>query len=114
MARRVSARCVRNTLSKGMSTLFSETRADEQIFSHSINEYCNKLEQHFAKEMTVVAEEIAQPIAAPSSQKAAWIEKARSTIANLQGEKKIQAFFNFVPQVCGSSFRVCFACRTKY
>lgn len=69
-----------------------------QIFSHSINEYCNKLEQLFAKEMTVVAEEIAQPVAAPSSQKA-WIEKARSTIANLQGEKKIQAFFNFVPQV---------------
>jgi len=49
--------------------------------------------------MTVVAEEIVQPVAAPSSQKAAWIEKARSTIANLQGEKKIQAFFNFVPQV---------------
>jgi hypothetical protein len=72
-----------------------------QIFSHSINDYCNKLEQLFAKEMTVVAEEIAQPVAAPSSQKA-WIEKARSTIANLQGElqgeKKIQAFFNFVPQ----------------
>ena len=46
----------------------------------------------------MVAEEIAQPVAAPTSQKA-WIEKARSTIANLQGEKKIQAFFNFVPQV---------------
>jgi hypothetical protein len=69
-----------------------------QIFSHSIHEYCNKLEQLFAKEMTVVAEEIAQPTAAPSTQNA-WIEKARSTIANLQGEKKIQAFFNFVPQV---------------
>jgi hypothetical protein len=49
--------------------------------------------------MTAVAEEVVQPAAAPSSQKAAWIEKARSTIANLQGEKKIQAFFNFVPQV---------------
>ena len=79
--------------------------ADDQIFSHSINEYCNKLEQLFAKEMTVVAEEIVQPAAAPSSQKAAWIEKARSTIANLQGEKKIQAFFNFVPQVRSSFYK---------
>jgi len=56
--------------------------------------------------MTVVAEEIAQPVTAPTSQKA-WIEKARSTIANLQGElqgeKKIQAFFNFVPQASSSS-----------
>lgn len=55
--------------------------------------------------MTVVAEEIVQPAAAPSSQKAAWIEKARSTIANLQGEKKIQAFFNFVPQVRSSFYK---------
>jgi hypothetical protein len=69
---------------------------------HKAHEYCNKLEQLFAKEMTAVAEEIVQPAAAPSSQKAAWIEKARSTIANLQGEKKIQAFFNFVPQVRSS------------
>ena len=56
--------------------------------------------------MTVVAEEIVQPAAAPSSQKAAWIEKARSTIANLQGEKKIQAFFNFVPQVRSSFYKL--------
>lgn len=46
-------------------------------------------------------EEIVQPVAAPSSQKA-WIEKARSTLASLQGEKKIQAFFNFVPQASPS------------
>ncbi len=29
----------------------------------------------------------------------AWIEKAKSTISSLQGEKKIQAFFNFTPAV---------------
>jgi hypothetical protein len=68
-----------------------------QIFSHSINDYCNKLEQLFAKDMSA-PEEIVQPVAAPNSQKA-WIEKARSTLSSLQGEKKIQAFFNFVPQV---------------
>lgn len=68
-----------------------------QIFSHSINDYCNKLEQLFAKDMSA-PEEIVQPMAAPNSQKA-WIEKARSTLSSLQGEKKIQAFFNFVPQV---------------
>lgn len=56
--------------------------------------------------MTAVAEEVVQPAAAPSSQKAAWIEKARSTIANLQGEKKIQAFFNFVPQVRSLLYKV--------
>lgn len=38
-----------------------------------------------------------------SDKQKAWIEKARSTIAHLQGElqgdKKIQAFFNFTPDV---------------
>lgn len=39
-----------------------------------------------------------QPDQAEAKQRA-WIEKAKSTIANLQGEKKITAFFNFTSAV---------------
>lgn len=36
---------------------------------------------------------------ASSAKQKAWIEKARSTIAHLQGDRKIQAFFNFTAAV---------------
>ena len=71
-----------------------------KIFSLSINDYCNKMEQLFARDM--MQGEVVQPAQTAAKQKA-WIEKAKSTIASLQGEKKIQAFFNFTPAV-GHSF----------
>ena len=67
-----------------------------QIFSHSINDYCGKMEQLFAADMR--QEDALQPAQTAAKQKA-WIEKAKSTLASLQGEKKIQAFFNFTPAV---------------
>jgi hypothetical protein len=68
-----------------------------QIFSLSIHDYCTKMEQLFGKDM-VEHEEIAAPPQAPASQKA-WMEKAKAAMASFQGEKKIQPFFNFVPEV---------------
>jgi hypothetical protein len=54
------------------------------------------MEQLFAEDMR--ADEAVQPAQAAAKQKA-WIEKAKSTLASLQGEKKLQAFFNFTPTV---------------
>lgn len=56
------------------------------------------MEQLFGKDM-IEHEEIAAPPQAPASQKA-WMEKAKAAMASFQGEKKIQPFFNFVPEVC--------------
>ncbi len=54
------------------------------------------MEQLFAEEMQ--QEESLQPAQTAAKQQA-WIEKAKSTLASLQGEKKIHAFFNFTPAV---------------
>jgi hypothetical protein len=67
-----------------------------QTFSLSINDYCQKMEQLFAADMR--QNDVQQPAQAEAKQRA-WLEKAKSTIATLQGEKKIQAFFNFTPAV---------------
>ena len=67
-----------------------------QTFSLSINDYCQKMEQLFAADMR--QNDVQQPAQTEAKQRA-WIEKAKSTIASLQGEKKIQAFFNFTPSV---------------
>ena len=67
-----------------------------QTFSLSINDYCQKTEQLFAADMR--QNDVQQPAQTEAKQRA-WIEKAKSTIASLQGEKKIQAFFNFTPSV---------------
>ncbi|EIW68721.1 hypothetical protein TREMEDRAFT_39631, partial [Tremella mesenterica DSM 1558] len=68
-----------------------------KIFSLSINDYCNKMEQLFARDMS--QGEVVQPAQTAAKQKA-WIEKAKSTLASLQGERKIQPFFNFTPASC--------------
>ena len=62
----------------------------------SINDYCMKMEQLFAEDMR--KDDAVQPAQTAAKQKA-WVEKAKSTLASLQGEKKIQAFFNFTPAV---------------
>ncbi|TXT13456.1 hypothetical protein VHUM_00823 [Vanrija humicola] len=68
-----------------------------KIISLSINDYCSKLERQFTDEMT----EIQQVESLPATVKQqAWIEKAKSTIAHLQGDRKIQAFFNFSATSC--------------
>lgn len=54
------------------------------------------MEQLFAADMR--QNDVQQPAQAEAKQKA-WIEKAKSTIASLQGEKKLVAFFNFTPSV---------------
>jgi len=64
-----------------------------QIISLSIDDYCTKLERQFADEM-----QQSETHQATAKQKA-WIEKAKSTIAHLQGDRNIQAFFNFTPAV---------------
>lgn len=81
-----------------ITVLQRECPADaDKIFSLSINDYCSKMEQLFAEDMR--EDEAVQPAQAAAKQKA-WLEKAKSTLASLQGEKKIQAFFNFTPAVC--------------
>jgi hypothetical protein len=59
----------------------------------SIDDYCTKLERLFVEEMQ--QSESHQS----SAKQKAWIEKAKSTIAHLQGDRKIQAFFNFTAAV---------------
>ena len=54
------------------------------------------MEQLFAEDMR--QDDAVQPAQTAAKQKA-WVEKAKSTLASLQGEKKIQAFFNFTPSV---------------
>ncbi|WWC87193.1 uncharacterized protein L201_002079 [Kwoniella dendrophila CBS 6074] len=65
-----------------------------KIISISISDYCAKIEQLFAEDMrqneTVIT----------TAKQKAWLDKAKATIASLQGEKKLQAFFNFTPQSC--------------
>ncbi|ORY22446.1 hypothetical protein BCR39DRAFT_473965 [Naematelia encephala] len=68
-----------------------------KTFSLSINDYCSKMEQLFAYDMS--QGDAVQPAQTAAKQKA-WIEKAKSTLASLQGERKIQAFFNFTPASC--------------
>jgi len=67
-----------------------------QIFAVSIKDYCQKIEQLFAEDMR--KDDAIQPAQTAAKQKA-WIEKAKSTLASFQGERKIQAFFNFTPAV---------------
>lgn len=57
------------------------------------------MEELFAADMS--QEDAVQPAQTAAKQKA-WIEKAKSTIASLQGERKLQAFFNFTPTVSWS------------
>ncbi|WWC67647.1 uncharacterized protein I206_101557 [Kwoniella pini CBS 10737] len=65
-----------------------------KIISVSISDYCTRIEQLFTEDMhtsdTVVT----------AAKQQAWIEKAKATIASLQGDRKLQAFFNFTPQSC--------------
>lgn len=62
----------------------------------SIQDYCTEMERLFAADMT--QGEAQQPAVTSAKQKA-WLEKAKSTIASLQGERKIRPFFNFTPAV---------------
>lgn len=54
------------------------------------------MEQLFGEDMA--QPDAVQPAQTSAKQKA-WIEKAKSTLAGLQGERKLQAFFNFTPSV---------------
>lgn len=55
-----------------------------------------EMERLFAADMT---EGEAQMPPQTSAKQKAWVEKAKSTIASLQGERKIRPFFNFTPTV---------------
>ncbi|WVW78775.1 hypothetical protein I302_100737 [Kwoniella bestiolae CBS 10118] len=65
-----------------------------KIISISINDYCQNIEQLFSADMRQT-----ETVFTAAKQKA-WLEKAKSTLASLQGERKLQAFFNFTPQSC--------------
>ncbi|BEJ13854.1 hypothetical protein CspHIS471_0310280 [Cutaneotrichosporon sp. HIS471] len=65
-----------------------------KIISLSVDDYCTKLERLFSAEMNQTESHQS------TAKQKAWIEKARSTIAHLQGDRKIQAFFNFTPASC--------------
>lgn len=65
-----------------------------QIIGATVNDYCSKLEELFLGDMR--QSETSQTMA----KKKAWLEKAKETVATLQGERKLQAFFNFTPEVC--------------
>lgn len=65
-----------------------------QIIGATVNDYCSKLEELFLSDMR--QSETSQTMA----KKKAWLEKAKETVATLQGERKLQAFFNFTPEVC--------------
>ncbi|KAL7421167.1 hypothetical protein Q5752_004052 [Cryptotrichosporon argae] len=65
-----------------------------QTISLSINDYCNEIESLFAGDMQQT-----ESVQTSAKQKA-WVEKAKKTIAHLQGERRLQAFFNFTPNSC--------------
>ncbi|WVR04402.1 hypothetical protein IAU60_001404 [Kwoniella sp. DSM 27419] len=65
-----------------------------KTISLTINEYCTKIERLFLEDMR--QNETTLTVA----KQRAWVEKARSTLASLQGERKIQAFFNFTSESC--------------
>ncbi|WVQ97784.1 hypothetical protein IAU59_004898 [Kwoniella sp. CBS 9459] len=65
-----------------------------KIISLAINEYCFSMERLFTEDMKQV------DTSQTAAQEKAWLEKAKSTLASLQGERKIQAFFNFTPESC--------------
>nr|XP_019005449.1 uncharacterized protein I203_02304 [Kwoniella mangroviensis CBS 8507]OCF68910.1 hypothetical protein I203_02304 [Kwoniella mangroviensis CBS 8507] len=65
-----------------------------KIISFSVNDYCQKIEQLFAQDMRQ-----GETVSTAAKQKA-WLDKAKATLASLQGERKLQAFFNFTPQSC--------------
>ncbi|EAL21412.1 hypothetical protein CNBD1070 [Cryptococcus deneoformans B-3501A] len=65
-----------------------------KIIGATVNEYCSKLEELFLGDMR--QSDTSQTMA----KKKAWLEKAKETVATLQGERKLQAFFNFTPESC--------------
>nr|ACZ81461.1 CND05260 [Kwoniella heveanensis] len=65
-----------------------------KIISLAINEYCLNIERLFFEDMRRV------DTTQTAAKEKAWLEKARSTLASLQGERKIQAFFNFTSESC--------------
>ncbi|OWZ78089.1 cytoplasmic protein [Cryptococcus neoformans Tu401-1] len=65
-----------------------------KIIGATVNDYCSKLEELFLGDMR--QSETSQTMA----KKKAWLEKAKETVATLQGERKLQAFFNFTPESC--------------
>ncbi|KIR54463.1 cytoplasmic protein [Cryptococcus gattii Ru294] len=65
-----------------------------KIIGATVNDYCGKLEELFLSDMR--QSETSQTMA----KKKAWLEKAKETVATLQGERKLQAFFNFTPESC--------------
>lgn len=67
-----------------------------QIISLSVDDYCSRLEHLFTEEMQQSETQVS------SAKQKAWYEKAKSTIAHLQGDRKLQAFFNFTPAVSPS------------
>ena len=82
----------------------SKACTDTQTFSLSLHSYCQKVEEAFADDM--LTDELVQP-PVPESKQQAWMEKFKSTLAQLQGEKTIQAFFNFTPTVNHRSLVSC-------
>ncbi|TYJ58206.1 hypothetical protein B9479_001030 [Cryptococcus floricola] len=65
-----------------------------RVIGTCINDYCATLEQYFNIAMRAV--ETSQT----EEKQKVWMEKAKATLASMQGEKKIQAFFNFTPESC--------------
>ncbi|WWC59160.1 uncharacterized protein I303_101708 [Kwoniella dejecticola CBS 10117] len=65
-----------------------------KIISISIGDYCTKMERLFSEDMRT------SDILITGAKQKAWVEKAKATFASLQGDRKIQAFFDFTPQSC--------------
>ncbi|KZO97576.1 hypothetical protein CALVIDRAFT_479858 [Calocera viscosa TUFC12733] len=60
-----------------------------------IEQYCSTIEQTFMEEMFPRP----PPEATPTTKQNAWLEKAKATVATIQGEKKVEPF-NFQPASC--------------
>ncbi|WVN88902.1 uncharacterized protein L203_104117 [Cryptococcus depauperatus CBS 7841] len=85
-------------------TRFSKT------MSISVEIYCSNLEKLFNEDMSSTNDVISTPSAAITSssltagvaiaKEKVWMEKARATLASLQGEKKLKVFFNFTSNCC--------------
>ena len=62
------------------------------MFAFAIQAYCTKIDQLFAVDMS---ETESKHGSQSTEGQNAWLEKARSTLASMQGEQRLRAFFNF-------------------
>ncbi|ORX34349.1 hypothetical protein BD324DRAFT_635534 [Kockovaella imperatae] len=68
-----------------------------KIFALSVQSYCSKIERLFVGDMSTADP---APGNVQNERAHVWLEKAKSALASIQGEKRLQVFYNFSPKSC--------------